>query len=225
VVLRPKASRRVERGLDGDIERLIARFQAGDDSAFDAIYSLYRYAVHAYLNKVFNDHHQAEDGTHDVLLKALTMLPTFEMHAPFRVWLFRVARNYALDYLAKHVRLEYAEPRELDRHRENRPAEESSSEMLLEGGEALTAVEALPSAQRQVVVLRFLIGCRPEEIATITGRTENAVHQLQKRALTTLRTQLKPDNPGETSSSRMAMRAHTQPGPVLRARRLILTGH
>lgn len=48
----------------------------------------------------------------------------------------------------------------------------------------------MPNEQREVVVLRFVGGMTPGEIAHRMGRTENAVHALQHRGRRRLRTEL-----------------------------------
>jgi RNA polymerase sigma-70 factor (ECF subfamily) len=56
-----------------------------------------------------------------------------------------------------------------------------------------TALAALPEDQREVVVLRHIVGLTPGEIADRMGRTESAIHGLHhrgRRALQRALTQL-----------------------------------
>jgi RNA polymerase sigma-70 factor, ECF subfamily len=52
------------------------------------------------------------------------------------------------------------------------------------------ALEALPEEQRNVVVLRHLVGLTPGEIATRMGRTEASIHGLHHRARKALKREL-----------------------------------
>ena len=53
-----------------------------------------------------------------------------------------------------------------------------------------TALAALPAEQRDVIVLRFLVGLSPGEIAERMGRSEDAVHGLQHRGRRRLRSEM-----------------------------------
>ena len=52
------------------------------------------------------------------------------------------------------------------------------------------ALDALPSEQRDVIMLRFLVGLSPREIAERLGRSEDAVHGLQHRGRRRLRREM-----------------------------------
>lgn len=60
------------------------------------------------------------------------------------------------------------------------------------------ALAQLPTAQRQVVVLRYFLGYSVQEAGTQMGRSEGAIQQLTFRAMRTLRAQLElPDHESE----------------------------
>ena len=52
------------------------------------------------------------------------------------------------------------------------------------------ALDALPPEQRDVIVLRFLVGLTPREVAERMGRSEDAVHGLQHRGRRSLRREM-----------------------------------
>ena len=52
------------------------------------------------------------------------------------------------------------------------------------------ALDALPPEQRDVIVLRFLVGLSPGEVAERLGRSEDAVHGLQHRGRRRLRNEM-----------------------------------
>ena len=52
------------------------------------------------------------------------------------------------------------------------------------------ALELLPEDQREVLVLRHIVGLSPVEIAEALGRTESSVHGLHHRGRRTLQTNL-----------------------------------
>jgi RNA polymerase sigma-70 factor (ECF subfamily) len=210
---------------DLDTARLVTRFQAGDRDAFAALYTRHFDRVFAYLRTLLRDVHEAEDATQQVFIKVLRALHRFEPdREPFRAWLFVIARNYALSVLKRNGRIELLEPDEVDRRREE-PDEEMPLTALewISDRELVMFTERLPLAQRQVLLLRFMLDLPHSQVASILGRTPVEVRDLQRRALSFLRARLtavgRDVRPGR--GARMVRR----PGHayVLRKRRFALT--
>jgi RNA polymerase sigma factor (sigma-70 family) len=74
--------RRAKNGDRDSLERLILRHQAW----------IYNIAV----RMVFQPQ-DAEEGTQEVLIKAVTRLSTFQGESKFRTWLYRIAANHVLN--------------------------------------------------------------------------------------------------------------------------------
>jgi RNA polymerase sigma-70 factor (ECF subfamily) len=61
----------------------------------------------------------------------------------------------------------------------------------LDRGETVrAALAALPEEQREVVVLRHVVGLTPAEIANRMGRSESSIHGLHHRGRRTLQREL-----------------------------------
>jgi RNA polymerase sigma-70 factor, ECF subfamily len=160
----------------------VARAKEGDDEALRFLYVTYSQNIYGYVRSIVRDDHEAEDVTQHVFAKLMTTLVKYEDRgAPFFAWLIRLARNVAID----HMRANRLTPTEtvLD------PASTAATD--LESGETVrAALAALPDEQRQVVVLRHIIGLTPAEIAHRMGRTESSIHGLHHRGRRTLQRQL-----------------------------------
>ena len=101
---------------------------------------------------------------------------------PFTAWILRVARNAALD----QMRARRAIPTE-----EVRVTDTGQVQIGFERGQDLRhALERLPDDQREVLVLRHIVGLSPTEIANTLGHTESSVHGLHHRGRRTLQTAL-----------------------------------
>jgi RNA polymerase sigma-70 factor (ECF subfamily) len=186
-------SREEEARLDEDSARLVAEAQRGDESAFQALYERYFEAIYAYLRVALKDRHEAEDRTQQVFMKALEALPRYKArpNTPFRAWLFRVARNEVISFQRKHNVIEVEPPEAIDRRREGRaPEPDSLSLASFSDGDLVFLIERLPEVQRQVLALRYMIGLTTEEIATVLGKTPQAIGQLHYRARRFLETRL-----------------------------------
>src|SRR6185437_6682374 len=74
---------------------------------------------------------------------------------------------------------------------EARGASASSAGALTRSRELREALAALPSEQREVLILRHLAGLSPPEIAARTGRSEGSIHGLHHRGRRALQADLR----------------------------------
>ena len=160
----------------------VARAKEGDLEALGYLYITYSQNIYGYVRSIVRDDHEAEDVTQHVFAKLMTTIVKYDDRGvPFFAWLIRLARNVAID----HLRANRVTPTEtvLD------PA--STSPVDLDQGETVrAALSALPDEQREVVVLRHLVGLTPAEIADRMGRTESSIHGLHHRGRRTLQREL-----------------------------------
>jgi len=161
----------------------VSRAQEGDMEAMHFLYVRYADDVLRYVRSFVHDHHEAEDITQNVFAKLMTAIKKYEQReVPFTAWILRVARNAALD----QMRARRATPCE-----EVRLEDDGRSQVASERGRDLRqALERLPEDQREVLVLRHIVGLSPTEIATTLGKTESSVHGLHHRGRRTLKSAL-----------------------------------
>jgi RNA polymerase sigma-70 factor (ECF subfamily) len=164
-------------------QQAIARAKAGDSEGLHYLYVRYSDDVLRYVTGFIRDHHEAEDITQNVFAKLMKAIKKYEQReVPFDAWILRVARNAALD----HLRAKRAIPTE-----EIRLADNGSAQTGLDRGRALRqALEELPEDQREVLVLRHIVGLSPVEIAGTLDKTESSVHGLHHRGRRSLRASL-----------------------------------
>jgi RNA polymerase sigma-70 factor (ECF subfamily) len=117
---------------------------------------------------------------------------------PFSAWIIRVARNVAVDHMRQRRAIPCEEVRELEVHGGD---DESSRHRALDLRGALAS---LPEEQRQVVVMRHLVGLTPGEIAGKLGRTEPSIHGLHHRGRGALRSVLTEMECGPTIREKVA---------------------
>ena len=211
---------------DLDTARLVIRFQSGDQSAFTDLYTRYFDRVYGYLRVLLNDRHRAEDVAQQVFIQVLEALPGYERRAvPFRGWLFTVVRNSALMALRKKG-MDLVEPAELDRQREGStelPEQSAAALNWITDRDLTLFVERLPIAQRQVLLLRYVMDLSGAEIAKVLERSPEDVRILQHRALRFLEQRLSAVGRGPGRIKRAAgVRECTKQAIVLRSRRFAL---
>ena len=161
----------------------IAAAKAGEPEGLHFLYVRYAPDVLRFVNSLVHDHHEAEDITQNVFAKLMKKIDKYEeREVPFAAWILRVARNAALD----HMRARRAIPTE-----ELRVTDSGQAEVSLDRGRALRgALEQLPEDQREVLVLRHIVGLSPTEIAEALNKSESSVHGLHHRGRKTLQASL-----------------------------------
>lgn len=165
------------------VQDAVSHAKAGDPEGLHFLYLRYAPDVQRYVNSVVHDHHEAEDITQGVFAKLITTIDKYEQReVPFTAWILRVARNAALD----HVRAKRAIPTE-----DVRLADSGQAQISVDRSRALReALEDLPDDQREVLILRHIVGLSPVEIATTLDRTESSVHGLHHRGRRSLKASL-----------------------------------
>ena len=167
----------------------------GDDAAFAALYARYAPRIEGYLARLVGDRHLAEDVTHEVFVSALRRLRQDRPPIAFGPWLFRIARNAAIDRSRK-TRPDMSID-ELTNHPESGQNVEAEAARSIERDTLFNAMSKLKSDYREVLLLRFVEGYGAADVGRMTGRSEGAVRTLQHRALDRLRKEL--DRMGQLS--------------------------
>lgn len=160
----------------------VARAKEGDRDALQFLYVRYSNNIYGYVRSIVRDDHEAEDVTQHVFAKLITSLVKYDDRGvPFFAWLLRLARNVAID----HLRANRLTPTE------NVLDPDMSSGIDLDRAETVRAALAtLPDEQRQVVILRHVVGLTPGEIADRMGRSESSIHGLHHRGRRALQKEL-----------------------------------
>lgn len=150
----------------GEDMALIKRLSAGDQEALGTLMDRYGGALLHFAHRLVGDMQLAEEIYQDTMLKAWQQASTFRLDGHLKAWLFRVARNNAIDYMRKKrvpveeftICLETAATT-------FRPEREAERSWL--SSEVVEAIDELPPAYREVVDLRFFHQLCYQEIATV----------------------------------------------------------
>ena len=154
-------------------QALIIQFQNDDskEGAFTQLLKRHQETVFYQIKKMVIEHADADDIAQAVWIKVWNKLDGFKQESAFSTWLFRVAYNETLNFIAQRKRLQgQAKQNYLDQA-EDQPAssnalKETQIQIKLE-----RAIAALPEKQRFVFMLRYFEAYDYEKIASITGTT------------------------------------------------------
>jgi RNA polymerase sigma-70 factor (ECF subfamily) len=178
---------------DRDTARLVGRLQAGDSSAFEALYMRYFDRVFIYLQLLYRSAEQAEDGVQQVFVQVYEQIGRYERRTqPFRAWLFRIVRSHAISDLRRAGRVSIVDPLEAVRGPDESTGDQDDERVLgwLTDRELVLFIERLPLAARQVLMLRYMLGLSNAEVEAVLDRTRHDVLQLHAQALAFLRSRI-----------------------------------
>ncbi len=198
----PAASNlKLARAKEAEEDRgLIARAQAGDKAAFRLLVERHQRRAFAIALSLVRDENDANELVQDAFLRVFKSLPTFQGGSSFFTWLYRIITNLSIDLHRKpgrqttdidDNRLELDESQESDFPLMARIDGADPSELVRRreiGARLQTALDALPTYHRAVIVMREVEGLSYEEMAqamgvskgTIMSRLFHARQKLQK---------------------------------------------
>ena len=163
--------------------RLATLTREGNEGAFETLVERYRRALHRYLRRMLPES-RTEDALQQTFIKAWSALRDGRAEVnDLKPWLYRIARNTALDALKKSG-YDYEELHESLRSA-NGPDVDLERRTVMR--ETLTGVAALPDRQREALLRIAVEGQSRAQVAQDLGLSDGAVRQLVHRARMTLR--------------------------------------
>jgi RNA polymerase sigma-70 factor (ECF subfamily) len=167
-------------------ESLVRQAVEGNQSAFTQLYNEHVGKIYRYIYFKVNNRAEAEDLTQDVFIKALEAISSYKWRdVHFASWLFRIAHNHVIDYFRKQSKQKRTTLEEAVVVSAEDPV--ALTDQKLEIEELSDALKKLPSAQREVISLRFFAGLLITEVAKVLGKREGTVKALQFNAIASLR--------------------------------------
>ncbi|WP_213451436.1 RNA polymerase sigma factor [Rhizomonospora bruguierae] len=169
-----------------DLLRAFEAARAGNEAGFTLLWRALNPPLLRYLQAVAGG--AAEDVASETWLQVTRSLPEFTGDATaFRVFLFRVGRNRAIDEL-RRVGRRREEPRAhgAEPYRDDPPPAPDAATTALERGEMRWAVRllaSLPREQAEAVMLRVVAGLDVAETARVLGKRPGAVRVAAMRGL------------------------------------------
>ncbi len=209
----------------------IAKAQAGDTAAFRRLVERHQRRAFAIALTLVRDENDARELVQDAFLRVHKSLGSFQGGSSFFTWLYRIIHNLAIDLMRKPGR----QTSELDVARmDGEDAREADFPLLarVDGADPMdvvrrkeiaarvqTALDALPSYHRGVIVMREVEGLSYEEMAetmgvskgTIMSRLFHARQKLQRALADCYEEQVGPGKVG--SAAAVEGEEHGEPEP------------
>ncbi len=175
----------------GDEQELISRAQQGDTGAFQEIVDRYKRQVYYLALDLTGNHHDAEDLSQEVLVKAYTSLHKFRGESKISSWLHRIAVNAHLDERRKKsltlLRTSDELNESLTMHSVAGSTFETDPEKKIERSKMQEhidqALQTLTQRERTIFVLRHYHEHALKEIAEMLDLSEGTIKSFLFRAI------------------------------------------
>ncbi|WP_313078809.1 sigma-70 family RNA polymerase sigma factor [Pulveribacter sp.] len=149
----------------------IARAQRGEVAAFSELVARYQERIYRFLLRMTRSQEDARELAQETFLNAYQALPRWRADARLSTWLFRIARNQALDRLRRARHVAFVPLDEV--LTEQLPADAPTPEAALQARQRVAALEAalaqLPVEHREILLLRDIENLPYEDIAEVLG--------------------------------------------------------
>ncbi|RZI41855.1 sigma-70 family RNA polymerase sigma factor [Herbaspirillum sp. HC18] len=167
---------------DIDDQQCVMRARQGEGRAFSELVARYQDRVYRFLLRLTRSRDDAMDLTQDTFMRAYQSLDRWQPDALFRTWLFRIARNGAIDRFRRDKVVEFVD---LDEDADV-PDHAAGPEAVLETAQRLRileeALERLPAEYREIILLREIEGMSYDELAQVLGLQAGTVKSRLSRA-------------------------------------------
>lgn len=152
---------------------LVARVQAGDNTAFDLLVRKYQHRIAALIGRYVADWSECQDVAQETFIRAYRALRNFRGDSQFYTWLYKIAVNTAKNHLVSHSRrpptddIDAVDAVNFESGGRLRDTDTPEHELLRQEIEQVVAeaVAALPGELRAAITLREVDGLSYEEIA------------------------------------------------------------
>ena len=185
----------MDRGADS-----YRRYRKGDWDGLREISEDYYCGLVAFLSQNYVNSQDAEDIAEETLLVLAERQPEYEEGiASFKTWLYRIARNLAVDYLRKKEKEVLYMPEDFEGF--EALGGDVGAELIREKEQqsVRAAMQRLRKKYRQVLWMKYFAGMNADEMAVLMNKSTQSVYGLLKRAKEKLRTELEKEGLHERS--------------------------
>lgn len=174
-----------------DDRECITRLTQGDEAAYALVFRTWYAPLVRFVEALLRQRDEAEEVAQEVMLELWNRRAQLDPERPVQAWLFRAARNRALNVVRHRKVVQQSEPSVTALTRDVAPSDALAVEQELDAA-LHEALAELPPRCRAVFSLSRGEGLRNSEIATRLGISVKAVEGQIGRALRELRERLRP---------------------------------
>jgi RNA polymerase sigma-70 factor (ECF subfamily) len=162
---------------------LVARIQAGDETAFREVVERYQSKVFSIIHGIVRRRNDVEDIAQQVFAKVFLSIGSFDFRSSLITWIYKITVNECFDYLRKRkVRklvyesdLSEDESRRVENTQPRSDRQEGADASLARRDYVLKLLSRVSGEERMLLMLKEVEGYSVEELAGRTGMNENTI--------------------------------------------------
>ncbi len=172
---------------------MIARYQAGDESALKFLVLRYERRLFSYIMASVKNKELAEDIFQDTFIKVINTIRSgnYQEEGKFFHWIMRIANNLKIDYFRKMQRMPVVENSDtFDIFTVLNSCEESVEDKIIREqtySDISAFIEYLPEEQKEVLKMRIYMDYSFKDIAALTDVSINTALGRMRYAIINLR--------------------------------------
>ena len=175
---------------DRSDEQLMLDYAAGKPGAFDILYHRHRGPLDRFILRQVGEPATANDLYQGSWEKMIQARHAYRPSAPFRAWMYTIARNHLLDFFRRH---HPATDVDLSEHEDDSAGPEELAVALERAQHLAAAIDQLPQVQKEALLLKLEGGLDLRDIASVTGVSEETAKSRLRYALAKLRPMFRSD--------------------------------
>lgn len=154
---------------------LVVTAITGSEGGFEELVRRYQRPISAYVYRMVGDYESALDLTQEIFMKVYASLDRYRPEFKFSTWIYKIAHNAAVDHLRRTTAREQSLFKGTESDQYELPIEsgklspEVESERKERSQEIEAVVRTLPTAYRELIILRHAQDLTYEEIVDVTG--------------------------------------------------------
>ncbi|MFK8083843.1 MAG: sigma-70 family RNA polymerase sigma factor [Granulosicoccus sp.] len=182
-------------------------YSRGNLQAFKQLYARHEQSVYRFAYNGCGTDVQAQEVFQEIWLRVIKSRNSFKSTQPFKAWLFSIARNLLIDYYRRQSRNALdnrtGDGADLDSVSHDSLSDsqyawarvpltpEQVASATQQSATLRDALQCLPDAQREAIMLKHIAGFEISEIAQMQGQGVQAVKSRLRYAMVKLRQHLK----------------------------------
>lgn len=171
-----------------------------DHLTIEKVVAEYLTMIYRFIYRLVGNENDASDIAQEVMVKVWKNLDKYDPAQDLKPWLFKIARNTAIDWLRRRRQIPFSRLDSVDEEGSERSFADTVVDLELLPDEVFAqkeikekfdqALETIPINERTIIVLHLEEGFTFNEIADLVGRPLNTVKSAYRRSLVKLRAKL-----------------------------------
>ena len=169
------------------------RYISGDNSGLEELVEMYNDSIVFYINGFVNNVFVSEDIAADTFAELIIRKNRYINDYMFKTWLYRIARNNAVDYLRKQSRWQFRPIEDFENDFADNETLETAVLKSEQNKQLHSAMRSMHNEYRDVLHLIYFEDMSYEEASTVMRKSLKQVKNLIYRAKQALRMALEKE--------------------------------